>query len=54
MIVFIHKETGKDLEEFHERIFSIFGLKEFEERESSNYPPNERYCLKRKNLDTFF
>ena len=45
MDIFIHQSSGKNIEEFIDKIFSLFNLKKTEERESSNYPPNNRYFI---------
>lgn len=53
MDIFIHQNTGAELEDFSEKLFSLFDITIREEGESSNYPPHQRYFVgygKLKNL----
>ncbi|KXX66730.1 hypothetical protein [Flammeovirga sp. SJP92] len=53
MDLFIHKDAGEEMEEFKDKVFSLFNIELIEERKSSNYPPNDRYFVgygKLKNI----
>lgn len=43
--LFIHKDSGNELENFVDTVFTLFSIELIEERESLNYPPNNRYFV---------
>ena len=46
LVLFARSLRGNsETQEFASRVFTSLGLTQFEERESSNYPPEERYFI---------